>query len=101
MKDLLLRHIRMSPCSSQACRDFMRCSSVETERLLVELRDAGEIAFANGEWYVTDSSRRVRKKPKKTHPRQTDFFDPEVGALPFSYQTQLMFEGWKKRKEGR
>lgn len=83
--EVLLKFLRGTPRSTQACRDHMdtekRLTSVETEELLVELRDAGAIAYANGEWYVARSTRaKTRKRAvKKTHARQTDFFDSDAG----------------------
>lgn len=97
LEDKLLRFIRTQPRSTQACRQHMEeLKSSETEAMLRVLRDGRAIAHANGEWYVVDSQRRQRKKPaRKVHPKQTDFFDPEAGTLPFSYETQLLFERWK------
>ena len=101
----LIRFIRMQPCKTQAVRDHMslnhRLTSHETELLLAELRDEGCIAFANGEWYVVEASRRVRKKPqKKPDARQTDFFNPDAGHeyTGPSKQLQLFVKRWNERK---
>lgn len=108
LEDKLLRFIRTQPRSTQACRQHMGIdpseeipdlTGAQTDELLRALRDDRAIAYANGEWYVVDSQRRQRKKPaKKVHPKQTDFFDPEAGTLPFSYETQLMFERWRSKR---
>lgn len=53
---------------------------METEELLEELRNEGEIAFANGAWYVLDAASQVRAKPKpKTHPKQLPLFPDAQG----------------------
>ena len=104
-RDVLLRFIRSSPRSTQACRDHMHLAknfaSLTTEELLTELRDEGDIAFANGCWYVVDATARPRAKPrKKPHPRQTDMFDPEAGHQyegP-SRQALLFAEQWRREK---
>jgi hypothetical protein len=70
----LLKILRQ-PKSTQQCRDLMPCSSVDTEDLLLLLRDQGVIAYANGAWYVIDSSRLLRApRPKKEDPRQEKLF---------------------------
>jgi hypothetical protein len=101
----LIRFVRMQPRSSQVIRDHMdlqhKMSSHETELLLVELRDEGCIAFANGEWYVVESQRRVRKRPvKKPHARQTDFFNPDAGheLEGPSHQVQMFAKKWRESK---
>ncbi len=84
-EEVLLKFLRGTPRSTQACRDHLdlqkKLCSAETEELLAELRDEGCIAYANGEWYVLRSTRATtRKRPRrKPHPRQTDFFDDEAG----------------------
>ncbi len=86
MKPLLLRFIRRTPRSTQACRSELdrisggKVSSMETEELLEELRREGEIAFANGAWYVLDAVSQVRAKPKpRTHPKQLPLFPDAQG----------------------
>ncbi len=104
-EQVLLKFLRASPRSTQLCRDHRdtetRLTSHETEELLAELRDEGKIAFANGEWYVIESSRRLRAKPrKKPHARQTDLFDSEAGHQYEGPSRQvLMFaEQWRAGK---
>jgi hypothetical protein len=105
-EDVLLKFLRGTPRSTQACRDHLsqqkNLKSPETEELLAELRDEGAIAFANGEWYVLRSTRATtRKGPrKKPHPRQTDFFDNEAGHQPDgpSKQALLFAEQWRAGK---
>ncbi len=86
MKPLLLRFIRRSPRSTQACRSELdrvsggKVSSMETEELLEELRNEGEIAFANGAWYVLDASSQPRAKaPPAPHPKQLPLFPDAQG----------------------
>lgn len=104
-EEVLLKFLRAAPRSTQACRDHLslekRLTSPQTEELLAELRDEGKIAFANGEWYVIESSRRLRAKPKKKpHARQTDLFDSEAGHQYEGPSRQvLMFaEQWRATK---
>jgi hypothetical protein len=103
--ETLVRFIRMQPQSTQACRDHMnlghKMTSHETELMLVELRNEGTIAFANGKWYVLEATRVVRKRPKKKpDERQTDFFNPDAGHeyTGPSRQLQLFVKRWNERK---
>ncbi len=105
-EEVLLKFLRGTPRSTQACRDHLntekRLTSAETETLLAGLRDEGAIAYANGEWYVVGSTRAsVRKKPrKKPHPRQTDLFDGEAGhqyEWP-SREARRWFSEWKAER---
>lgn len=81
MKDVLLRYIRKLPRSTQQCRvQFRELSSLDTESLLEELRDEGEIAFANGAWYVPDARRPVSPRVSKpAHPKQLPLFADASG----------------------
>lgn len=66
------------PKSTQALRELMDCSSVTTEFGLMTLRDAGLIAYANGEWYKLRGGRLPRKRRgKKQDQRQEKLFDDE------------------------
>lgn len=66
------------PKSSQQLRDAMNCSPVVTDEALYELRDDGQIAFANGEWYKIRGGRFSRaKRPKKQDQRQGNLFDEQ------------------------
>lgn len=86
VKPLLLRFIRRTPRSTQACRSELdrisggKVSSMETEELLEELRREGEIAFANGDWYALDASSQPRAKaPQRPHPKQLPLFPDAQG----------------------
>lgn len=53
---------------------------MEVEALLEELRDEGEIAFANGSWYVLDAVLHVKPEgPRAVHPKQIPLFPDAQG----------------------
>lgn len=96
MKPHLLRFIRRSPRSTQARRTELgrlsegKVSSMETEALLAELRDEGEIAFANGAWYVLTSEARPRAQPvPAAHPKQLPLF-PDAQGRRLTREDTLM-----------
>ena len=76
MKDALLRFIRKLPRSTAQCRAaFKLAASIDVERALEGLRDEGEIAFANGAWYVLDTVLHVKPSGSApVHPKQIPLF---------------------------
>ena len=74
ISETLIKFIRTTNPTSQQCRDHIEhLDGAGVDILLRELRDEGEIAFANGRWYVPGHTQRAAppKKGRKAHPKQT------------------------------
>lgn len=95
MREHLFRFIRRTPRTTQQCRDELhrshQLSSIEAEELLAELRDQGEIAFANGRWYSPDDQAPAAKPkgPQAVHPKQLPLFADASGRRLTEHEQML------------